>query len=437
MLLSIHANASKHIYADTLNSAADIIEQQFYQEKTGERVAREIRKSDFQRQFNEVKDKQEFAESISTALRKISKDNHIGIVYSPKDVERYRLREQAKSNSTAFAKNQENYAAKLTESQLANFGIQQLSVLEGNIGYMELTYFDGFVDESAPIYANAMNFLKSAKVIILDLRRNGGGNSRILPLVLGYFLGPEPIHFATKIERWKAKSTQLFTDSSVNGARFVDKPIYILTSGTTFSLAEHLTYHLKAFNRAKVVGERTYGGGKAFDPVVLDNNFYLRLPRIEMTNAKTGEMYQEGEGITPDISVSAEQALVTAYLDALTFLENQAKADDELQYYQWVRRIALAQVNKPKSPPKLPLISAEQKFGEYRFKTLDGQLWMSFRSLPWVKLITLVDGYFFDDRSIQRQFKFVVNGDSYQLHIFKPWQKKQVLLAESLEEIEH
>ena len=428
LLLSPHVLASQIDYAVTLNSAASIIKHQFYDAKIGEQVAKEITSTEFQQQFYDIEDKQEFADRVSSALRQISKDNHIGIVYSPSDVERYMLRDKAKSNSEALNKSKQNYAAKLAESRQANFGIQQLRILEGHVGYIELAFFDGFVEESAPVYANAMSFLDSAKVIIIDLRRNGGGNSRILPLFLGYFLGPEPVHFATKTERWKNQTTRLYTDSAVEGTRFVDKPIYVLTSGTTFSLAEHVTYHLKAFNRAKVVGERTYGGGRAFDPVVLDSNFYLRIPRIEMTNAKTGKMYQEGFGITPDILVSADRALTTAYLDALAVLENQVSSNDELQYYQWVRRIVSAQTDHQTIMTKLPNVSSQQRFDEYRFENRDGHLWMSYRSLPWVKLITLANGYFFDDRSIQRQFKFVAKGDTYELHILKPWQQNQVLI---------
>jgi C-terminal processing protease CtpA/Prc len=343
---------------------------------------------------------------LTEDLRKLSADNHIGIVYSPNDVQRYRAREAAKSNPSAKKTNDENIAKALTESRLANFGIQQVRILAGNVGYLEMRYFDGFIDESAPVFASTMNLLASSKTIILDLRRNGGGNMKILPLFLGYFLGPESVHFAIRNERWKHSSEELYTVTGMKGARQFDKPLYILTSGTTFSLAEHVTYHLKAFNRAIVIGERTYGGGKAFDPIVVNEDFYLRIPRIEMINAVTNTMYVEGQGITPDVLSTAETALDKAYLIALTKLQANEKNEDAINNLQWVKRIAAVKAQPQEIVFTLPPLAERQRFEEFEFEIRTNELWMSFRHLPWVELINLGGGYYFDDRSIQRQFSF-------------------------------
>jgi hypothetical protein len=182
--------------------------------------------------------------------------------------------------------------------------------------------------------------------------------------------------------------------------------LYILTSGTTFSLAEHVTYHLKAFNRAIVIGERTYGGGKAFDPIVVNDDFYLRIPRIEMLNAVTNTMYLEGQGITPDVLSTAETALEKAYLIALTKLQANEKNEDAINNYQWAKRIATAKAQPQDIVLTLPTLVERQRFEEFEFEIRAKVLWMSFRHLPWVELINLGGGYYFDDRSIQRQFSF-------------------------------
>lgn len=411
---------------------ADIIKQQFVSKSVGELVAKELMTANFQLRYGDIQSRQDFAKMLSADLRNLSADNHIGLVYSPQDVERYRAREEAKSNISAKKADDENNAAALSESRQANFGIQQVRILEGDVGYLEMRYFDGFVDESAPVFASVMNLLASSKVIILDLRRNGGGNSRILPLFLGYFLGPESIYFATQNERWQHSSEKLSTRSDVEGARHFDKPLYILTSGTTFSLAEHVTYHLKAFNRATVVGERTYGGGKAFDPVVVNDDFYLRIPRIEMLNAVTNDMYVEGQGITPDVLSTAESALDEAYLLALNKLQANEHDQETINYYQWVKRVAKAQVQPKDLDFTLPPLAGRHSFEEFAFEIRDKALWMSFRHLPWVELINLGAGYFYDDRSIQRQFSFEQSNGQWRLRIFKPWQDA-IELEESLE----
>jgi C-terminal processing protease CtpA/Prc len=413
--------------------SADIIKKQFVAKSVGELVARKLMTADFQARYGDIQSRQEFAKMFSAELRQLSADNHIGLVYSPQDVKRYRAREEAKSNLSAKKADDKNNAEALRESSQANFGIQQVRILEGDVGYLEMRYFDGFVDESAPVFASVMDLLASSKAIILDLRRNGGGNSRILPLFLGYFLGPESIHFATKNERWQHSSEKLFTRADVKGVRQFDKPLYILTSGTTFSLAEHITYHLKAFNRATVVGERTYGGGKAFDPVIVNDDFYLRIPRIEMLNTVTNDMYVEGQGITPDVLTTAQSALDKAYLLALSKLQGNAQEQESINYYQWVKRVVEAQAQPEDLDFSLPPLTGRHSFDEFEFEIRDKVLWMSFRHLPWVELINIGAGYFYDDRSIQRQFSFEQCNGQWRLQVLKPGQET-VALNETFDE---
>jgi hypothetical protein len=408
LLFSLYAQANNIVNLseniNVISTTAGLIEEQFVSKTIGEKVAKKLMTADFKTRYANIHSREKFAQRLTKDLKILSADNHIGIVYSPYDVQRYRDREAAESNLAAKKANDHNNALALRESRLANFGIQQVRVLAGDVGYLEMRYFDGFVDESAPVFASVMDLLASSKAIILDLRRNGGGNSKILPLFLGYFLGPESVHFATRNERWKHSSEELYTLANLKGARHFDKPLYILTSGTTFSLAEHVTYHLKAFNKALVIGERTYGGGRAFDPIVVNDDFYLRIPRIEMLNAVTNTMYVEGQGITPDVLSTAETALEKAYLIALTKLQANEKNEDAIDNYQWAIRIAAAKAQD--IVLTLPPLVERQRFEEFEFEIRAKVLWMSFRHLPWVALINLGGGYYFDDRSIQRQFSF-------------------------------
>lgn len=414
-----HASEDNSENTKVISITANIIEHQFVSESVGQKVAKKLMSDAFKMRYSNIQSREKFAKQLTEELRKISADNHIGLVYSPYDVQRYRDRAAAESNPVAKKANINNNEKALQESRLANFGIQQVSILAGDVGYLEMRYFDGFVDESAPVFASVMNLLASSKAIILDLRRNGGGNSKILALFLGYFLGPESVHFATKKERWQNNTEKLYTEVDLAGARQFDKPLYILTSGTTFSLAEHVTYHLKSFNRAIVIGERTYGGGKAFDPVVVNDDFYLRIPRVEMLNAVTNAMYVEGQGITPDVLSTAETAFHKAYLIALSQLEINEKEADALKYYQWVKRIVAAKAQPQELVFSLPSLNGRQRFDEFEFEIRDKTLWMSFRDLPWVELSNLGGGYFFDDRSIQRQFFFEKTNEALNLFVFR------------------
>ncbi len=344
------------------------------------------------------------ARSMTADLRALSGDNHIGVVYDPEAVARYRARAQAASSPDAEERNTEHKARRAKEAALDNYGLRAVEVMKGGVGYLRIDEFDGHVAESETMLATVMNMLASSNAIILDLRHNVGGNSRILPTFLGYFIGPGEVQFGTSTERWNDTVTPLKTRADIQGARHWDKPLYILTSGMTFSLGEHVTYHLKALDRAILVGERTYGGGNGWDPVVLNDDFYLRIPRISFTNTRTGTLFREGEGISPDINVPAEYAKTTAYHEALLALRETVEDADMVGEINWAINIAASALEGgPEDTSALPFIGS---FGPYAFRGDEHALWLSYNGHPYMLLRTLDGRVYLDDRSVPRQFTF-------------------------------
>jgi carboxyl-terminal processing protease len=89
-----------------------------------------------------------------------------------------------------------------------------------------------------------------------------------------------------------------------------DGPVFVLTSGRSISAAEIAADALKSIGRAKIVGEKTPGAvlsSKLFD---IPGGFHLRVPIADYYSI-TG-VRLEGAGVTPDIAVSADQALDVA-----------------------------------------------------------------------------------------------------------------------------
>jgi C-terminal processing protease CtpA/Prc len=94
-----------------------------------------------------------------------------------------------------------------------------------------------------------------------------------------------------------------------------DKPVYVLTSGTTWSGAEQFSYDLKMLKRATLVGETTRGGAHAGVFHRIDDHFGIGIPEERSINPY-GTTRGEGVGIQPDIKVPAAAALKPALRQA-------------------------------------------------------------------------------------------------------------------------
>ena len=178
---------------------------------------------------------------------------------------------------------------------------------------------------------------KAAKLII-DLRKNGGGAFAVVPLIghlikkpidAGVFVvgswyadhqePPGPADFASA-KPWRGYSVKAFqtdvltrplTSYRIDPMKPLFRgPVFVLTSRRSTSAAEIAADALKSIGRAKILGEETPGAvlsSKLFD---IPGGFHLRVPIADYYSIKGGRL--EGVGVTPDISVGADQALEVA-----------------------------------------------------------------------------------------------------------------------------
>jgi C-terminal processing protease CtpA/Prc len=90
----------------------------------------------------------------------------------------------------------------------------------------------------------------------------------------------------------------------------------VLTSKRTFSGAEEFTYNLKNLKRATIIGETTGGGAHPGGVFRASEHFGVFVPTGRAINPITKTNW-EGTGVTPDVAVPADQALLVARLTAL------------------------------------------------------------------------------------------------------------------------
>jgi hypothetical protein len=249
------------------------------------------------------------AGKLTNDLRGICKDLHLSVTYQTDPIP-----ERVDTEPSP-----EMQARQLAESRWNNFGFERVERLPGNIGYLELLGFS-YGDEAFETASAAMSFLANTDALIIDLRHNGGGTPAMVAYLTSYLFGPEPVHL-NDLEQPRTKSShQWWTLPSVPGKRFgPDKPVYVLTSGGTFSAAEEFTYNLKCLARATIVGATTGGGAHPVDFVRLGEHFGMSLPVSRAVNPITHTNW-EGTGVEPDVQVSASQALTAAQVEALTRL---------------------------------------------------------------------------------------------------------------------
>jgi C-terminal processing protease CtpA/Prc len=106
--------------------------------------------------------------------------------------------------------------------------------------------------------------------------------------------------------------TQAWTLPYVPGRRFGKvKPVYVLTSGATFSGGEHLSFDLRELGRATLVGERTRGGANARAGFVVHPHLEATIPVGAAVSPRTGGNW-EGTGVPPHVQAPADAALATA-----------------------------------------------------------------------------------------------------------------------------
>jgi C-terminal processing protease CtpA/Prc len=253
-----------------------------------------------------VADDATLADVVSTDLQSVNGDKHLRLVHHA-DV----LPEREPGTDT------EEYAAMQRWASDTCGGIGRVQRLEGNIGIVEISpvLFPAVI--SASTITAAMSLVASASALILDLRGCLGGDPDLVAWLCSYLYDHEPVELTALDEPRQARSRQSWTLPFVPGQRFGrSKPVWILTSATTFSGGEQLSYDLQALGRATIVGEQTRGGANARESFRLHPHLEATISVARAVNPITGSNW-ESVGVAPDVAVPAATSLDQAHRLAL------------------------------------------------------------------------------------------------------------------------
>ena len=199
--------------------------------------------------------------------------------------------------------------------RLDNFGIRRIERLDGNVGYLDVRRV-AVPANAGPAIAAAMELVAGTYALIIDLRHNHGGSPEGVVFWCSYLLDERPTHLNDIFHADTGETRQFWALPYVPGSRYVDRPVYVLTSSHTFSGGEDFGYTLQALGRARVIGETTGGGAHPTRPFPISTAVHIAIPFARSVSPVTGTNWQ-GTGVLPDVAVPEAQAYDTAYATAL------------------------------------------------------------------------------------------------------------------------
>jgi retinol-binding protein 3 len=265
----------------------------------------------------------QFTDSLAKDLKHHTQDGHLNFFHMTSDI----------ANDTTP---KPSIPWGLVNDQFLNNGFTKLEILPGDVGYMKVRAFGSF-DEILP---SAFTFVKHTNALIIDLRGNGGG--MLSNLMLSYLLPEDSIHVNTIY--WNDRTDSIFTYRKLEGPRYLDKPVYLLTDKGTFSSAEEFAYDLQNMKRVTIVGETTGGGANpgGLMPVYrfADGSrvdLYVSMAHVENPVTKTN---WEVKGVRPDTPVASNEALEKAHVMALENLwQREQNKDVQKRYSEIISKV--------------------------------------------------------------------------------------------------
>ena len=247
---------------------------------------------------------------------------------------------------------------KITRRTIQRPFLPYYGMLEGGFGYIN---FNSFTDNCAKDVRRAFIDLKKqgAKGLVFDLRNNGGGSVSEAVSIINMFLpkGKTVLKMQGKLQRSnKEYKTSVEPVDSV-------MPMVVLVNGNSASASEIMSGSLQDYDRAIILGTRTYGKGLVQTTMDLPYNGQMKLTTakyyipsgrcVQALNYKhskggyvehvpdsltkvfytaNGREVRDGGGVKPDVEVKPDSLPNIAFYLAGARDSNEVMLNYEVDY---------------------------------------------------------------------------------------------------------
>jgi carboxyl-terminal processing protease len=166
----------------------------------------------------------------------------------------------------------EDLTFKIRRDRISVSNIAYSGIVQPAVGYIKL---DDFTSGASREMSDAVVKLKEqgAKSLIIDLRDNPGGLLHEAVNIVGHFIpkGREVVSTKGKVDEWNKSYTTL------NNPIDTEIPIVVLTSEGSASASEIVAGALQDYDRAVLVGKKTFGKGLVQTTRPLSYNSQLKV----------------------------------------------------------------------------------------------------------------------------------------------------------------
>lgn len=191
-----------------------------------------------------------------------------------------------------------------TELQERHENIFAFAWLTNDVGYLHFNKFSD-VDKSSEVVDEIVGTFKNARGLIIDVRRNGGGDDRVGKAIADRFADKKRLYMTIQDKNGPghgdfAEPVEWFVEPG--GPYQFTKPVILLTDFTSGSAAENFALAMRVLPHATIVGDFTAGCFADADAGKLPNGWYFSLS-INLFKDQNGFCW-EGIGVPSDFRIT-------------------------------------------------------------------------------------------------------------------------------------